>query len=787
MRRRSSEPPAGPTPPTPSADRPAAHGRPGRPRAAALLRAALASLLFLPFTAVGPAAADDWAPVEPPMTTPWTDEVSPDNALPEYPRPQMVREDWLNLNGLWEWAPAREGEAPPFGRTLDRRILVPYPVESALSGIAEDHDHMWYRRTFTVPDSWDGRRVVLNFDAVDWRARVWVNGTEVGDHSGGYDRFSLDVTDALREGGNEVVVGVHDPTDGGGQPVGKQRDEPGGIFYTSYTGIWQTVWLEPVAPAHTTRVDLTPDLPGETLDAVVHAERARGATARVTVLDGDTVVGTATGAPGTGIAVPVPDPRPWSPDDPFLYDVEVTLERGGRVHDRVESYTGMRSIGTEEVDGVLRPVLNGEYVFQVGTLDQGYWPDGVSTAPTDEALRFDIQAHLDLGYNTIRKHVKVEPDRWYHWADRMGLIVWQDMPSMAHAPDQAAQEQFETELREMVDQHRSFPSITQWIPFNEGWGQYDGARIADEVAAIDPSRLVTGASGWYDTGNGDVIDSHIYVGPGDPTPATDERISVLGEFGGLGLRVQGHEWSPGDGFGYAMVSDREALTHRYVGLMAGVQRLERTNGLSASIYTEITDVENELNGLWTYDRQELKVDADQVRAAHEDLIAGRPIGGTADLPEDEYRSLRVTTPGHTDRYVRHRDALGFTEPVDGDSSDLLKQDATWRIVAGLADDACYSLESRNHPGEYLRHRESRVYREAPDGSELFRRDATWCAVPGLSGTGVSLRSYNFPDQYLRHHDSELWLAGMGGPEPYETSHLFFEDASWAVEDPWAAP
>ncbi|GAA3753508.1 AbfB domain-containing protein [Salinactinospora qingdaonensis] len=748
---------------------------------------AAATALVLPLTVVTTAQAQEWSPQEPPLETPWTDDVSPSNALPEYPRPQLVRDEWQNLNGTWEWAPAQEGDEPPFGRPLDREILVPYPVESALSGIVEDTDRMWYRRTFTVPDSWDDRHVKLHFDAVDWEADVWVNGTKMGDHRGGYDRFSFDMTDALQEGENEIVVGVHDPTDSGQQAVGKQRNNPGGIFYTSYSGIWQTVWMEPVDPANITKLDLTPDVAGEHLDAVVHAVRDGGTTARVTVRDGDTVVGTATGEPESTIEVPVPDPHLWSPDDPFLYDVEVTLERGdkNKVRDRVESYAGMRSIDTEMVDGVLRPVLNGEYVFQMGALDQGYWPDGISTAPTDEALKFDIQAQKDLGFNTIRKHVKVEPDRWYYWADRLGMLVWQDMPSMAHSPDEAAQEQYEHELAEMIDQHHNFPSITHWIPFNEGWGQYDGARITDEVADMDPSRLVTGASGWFDTGNGDAVDSHIYVGPGDPTPASDERISILGEYGGLGLRFEEHEWSPGNGFGYEMVSDSESLTTRYVGLTAGVQRLERTNGLSAAIYTEITDVENELNGMWTYDRQRLKIDLERVKAAHEDLIAGRPVSGSVELPVDELRSLRVTTPGYTERYIRHQDSLGFTEVVDDDSSELLKEDATWRIVPGLADDQCYSLESLNYPGEYLRHRDSRVRREASDGSELFHQDATWCAVPGLAGSGVSFRSYNFPDQYLRHYAAELWLAGVGGPEAYETSESFNEDVTWALEDPWA--
>ncbi|MEE2036672.1 AbfB domain-containing protein [Nocardiopsis sp. CT-R113] len=752
------------------------------------LTAALAALLLVPALGASPAAAG--RPAEPagaadPLETPWTGDVSPDNALPEYPRPQMVREDWQNLNGLWEWAPAAEGEEPPLGTPLEGEILVPYPVESALSGVQEHHERMWYRRTFEVPESWDGQRVLLNFGAVDWQATVWVNGTEVGSHSGGYDKFSFDVADELTGGENEIVVGVYDPTDSGDQAVGKQRLDPGGIFYTAYSGIWQTVWMEPVAPAHVTRLDVTPDVDGEQVEVVVNTEGAEGTTARVTVRDGGTEVGSATGPPDSAITVPVPDPHLWSPDDPFLYDIDVTLEQDGETVDGVAGYTGMRSVSVGEVDGVLRPLLNGEYVFQVGTLDQGYWPDGISTAPTDEALRFDLQAHKDLGYNTVRKHVKVEPDRWYHWADVLGLIVWQDMPNTTAEPGQAGKDQFEAELREMVDEHRSFPSVTHWIPFNEGWGQYDGARITDEVKEQDPSRLVTGASGWHDTGNGDAVDSHIYVGPGNPAPATDTRISVLGEFGGYGLRVEGHEWSPGDGFGYEMLSDSDSLTTRYVGLMAGVQRLERTHGLSAAIYTEITDVENELNGMWTYDRQVLKIDQEAAAAAHADLIAGRPVGGREEVDTGAY-SLRVTTPGHEDRYLRHENGLAFTAPVDEDSSALLRADATWRIVPGLADDACFSLESHNRPGEYLRHAESRVSREPSDGSTLFEEDATWCAVPGLGGDGVSFRSYNFPDKFLRHYDSELWLSGAGGTgAPRDTSDRYAEDVTWALEAPWA--
>ncbi|HJE58860.1 MAG TPA: AbfB domain-containing protein [Nocardiopsis listeri] len=737
----------------------------------------LAAILALSSLSASPAGAQP----ETPLKTPWTDEVSPDNALPDYPRPQMVREDWENLNGTWQWAPGEEGEEPPFDTDLGGEILVPYPIESALSGVQEHHDRVWYRRTVEVPDSWDGDRVLLNFGAVDWDSRVWVNGTSVGSHTGGYDKFSFDVTDALREGENEIIVGVYDPSDAGEQPVGKQRLEPGGIWYTTHTGIWQTVWMEPVPDTHVTRLDITPDVPGERLGVVVNAAGSDDSTATVTVRDAEGAeVGSATGATNSAITVDVPDAHLWSPDDPYLYDVDVTLDSG----DEVAGYTGMRSIEVGQVDGVTRPLLNGEYVFQVGTLDQGYWPDGISTAPTDEALRFDIESHKDLGFNTIRKHVKVEPDRWYYWADRLGVMVMQDMPSMSGDPGREGRDQFETELRALVDEHRSFPSIVNWIVFNEAWGQYDeDARITEDVKDSDPSRLVTGASGWHDTGNGDIVDSHIYVGPGDPAPAEEDRVSVLGEFGGYNLPVEGHEWSPGDGFGYEDITDGESLATRYVGLMAGVQRLERTHGLSAAIYTEITDVETELNGFWTYDRRVLKVDPEVIAAAHERLLSGEPVGGIADVPLEENLSLRVTTPGHQDRYLAHSEGLGVTAPVD--DSEETRADATWRFVPGLADDTCVSVESVNFPGEYLRHKESRVHREPSDDGTLFAQDATWCAVPGLGGEGVSLRSYNFPDRYLRHYESQLWLSGAGGAgEDRDTSENYDHDVTWSVEDPW---
>ncbi len=575
--------------------------------------------------APSPSAPPAWTPKKPPLSTRWTSEVNSEAVLPEYPRPQLVRPDWLNLNGVWEFAAAKEGETPPINQALAERVLVPFPIESALSGLQRYHDRMWYRRTFTVPEAWNGRRVQLNFGAVDWEATVYVNGQQVGAHRGGYDAFSLDITAALQDGSNELIVGVYDPTDSGGQPVGKQRIAPEGIFYTSSSGIWQTVWLEPTQTAWITRLDMTPDLEGEAIRVIAHGAGTEGSTARVQALDGGTVVGEASGAVGSEIRVPVPAPKLWSPEQPFLYDLRVVLGDGRSEGDAVTSYFGMRSIAVAKIGRVLRPMLNGSFVFQMGTLDQGFWPDGLYTAPTDEALRFDVQQHKDLGFNLIRKHVKVEPQRWYYWADKLGLLVWQDMPSMKlENPTPEARQQFEVELRELIDEHRSAPSIVMWVPFNEGWGAYEPRRIADLVKEWDGSRLVNNNSGVnccgnVDGGNGDVVDWHVYVGPEMGLPSA-VRSSVLGEFGGLGLKIEGHEWRPGTHFSYKDERDPAALTTRYHELITKVEGLMANLGLSAAVYTQLTDVETEVNGLLTYDRQVLKPDAGAIKAVNQHLI-----------------------------------------------------------------------------------------------------------------------------------------------------------------------
>jgi hypothetical protein len=567
------------------------------------------------------------------IATRWAADVDPAHPLPDYPRPQMAREQWQNLNGTWQFAGAEAGDAPPIGRHLAERIVVPYPVESRLSGIARHEDRMWYRRTFTVPPSWrsGGQRVLLHLDAVDWEATVYVNGRQVGTHRGGYDRFTVDVTDVLTASGpQELVVGVVDPTDQGGQPLGKQRLNPSGIFYTPSSGIWQTVWMEPVSSAHIDRLDMTPDVADRSLRLTVRGSGVTDQVAVVTARDGQRVVGGVSGPVGSELRVPVPDPKLWSPDRPFLYDLDVELRQPsgtGQPLDVVHSYFGMRTIGVGKVGDRMRMLLNGKPTFEMGPLDQGFWPDGIYTAPTDDALRYDLDQTKAMGFNAVRKHVKVEPDRWYHWADRLGLLVWQDMPAMptGRAPSEADRAQFEAELRRMVDQHLDHPAIVMWVPFNEGWGQYDQARIADVVKGWDPSRLVDNMSGInccgaVDGGNGDVMDFHIYPGPGTPGAPSDTRASVLGEYGGLGLPVLGHTWA-GGGWGYAVEPDADALTDDYVQMSGRLRQLQSCAGLSAAIYTQTTDVETELNGLMTYDRAVIKPHVAQVRDANQAVIA----------------------------------------------------------------------------------------------------------------------------------------------------------------------
>ncbi|WP_423921777.1 PA14 domain-containing protein [Frigoribacterium sp. 2-23] len=566
------------------------------------------------------------------LTTPWADDVDPANPLPEYPRPQLAREAWQNLNGQWQFADFAKTDRLPFGKDLDEKVVVPFPIESQLSGVERHEDSMVYRRTFEVPKDWkrnDKNRVQLNFGAVDYSTTVYVNARKVATHVGGYDSFSADITDALnKKGANEIVVRVDDTT--GNQPRGKQDPNPSGIFYTPSSGIWQTVWLEPVQSAHIDRLKMTPDLTTSSLKVTaVSASASSKSKVEVLVRDHDgVIVGSATGAANQQLTVPISELHLWTPDDPFLYDVTATM-KGGGTSDTVTSYQGMRSISIGDVGGQKKILLNGKPTFLLSTLDQGYWPDGVYTAPTDEALAWDISTTKELGFNTIRKHIKVEPARWYYHADQIGMLVWQDMPANNGGnADRATQDSFRAQLKTMIDQHDSFTSIIGWIPFNEGWGEWNRdvtGEIADNVKAQDPSRLVNAHSGVNccnskgDSGRGDIIDWHQYTGPALPKPDA-RRAAIDGEHGGFSYSAPGHVWPGGSVNPYGEVATPAELTAAYVANTNALVGPASTY-LSGSVYTQLTDVEGEVNGFYTYDRRIEKMDRAAVRAANLAVIA----------------------------------------------------------------------------------------------------------------------------------------------------------------------
>ena len=581
------------------------------------------SLLALVFLA-GTRQAD--MTPRPQLTTRWTASVNPDAPHQEYPRPQFRRKDWVNLNGRWDFAISSTTERPSrFGS----KIVVPFPVESYLSGVQRrvpDGGSVWYRRSFTAPK---GERLLLNFEASDWDTTVWVNGGEVGRHQGGYDPFTFDITDSLKGRGlQELVVRVIDPTDSGPQPRGKQVRKPGSIWYTPTTGIWGTVWLEPVPAEHLRRILVTPHNSGE-VDVRLYPEYNRvGPKIKIEIegtppVNADFSVGL-----GDGFAderIRVPDPELWAPEHPRLYKLKVTCGR-----DVVESYFAFRevSVGTEP-DGKTRLLLNGKPYFMIGPLDQGFWPDGLYTAPTEKAMQYDLDVTKKLGFNMVRKHVKVEPRTWYAYCDRIGLLVWQDMPSGdgyigPKDPDFKRTETsaaiFERELAAMIDTHYNSPSIVTWVLFNEGWGQYDTERLAKWVKDRDPSRLLDATTGWSDRGVGDMHDVHDYPGPSSPEPEA-HRAAVLGEFGGLGLPTPGHMWQE-KAWGYQSFKTRAELTTRFEEILGKLTDLVANPGCSAGVYTQTTDVETEANGLMTYDRAVLKMDAKRVRAAIDRLTAG---------------------------------------------------------------------------------------------------------------------------------------------------------------------
>lgn len=594
------------------------------------------AMIALSLLATGAASAQ-YAPAGDKIRTPWAEQIDVNNVWKEYPRPIMERTAWKNLNGLWSYAVKPKGEAQP--TKWDGEILVPFCIESSLSGVGKtlgDKNELWYNRTFTVPAQWKKQNVLLHFGAVDWKADVWVNDVKVGSHTGGYVPFSFDITQALKAGENKLTVRVWDPTDRGYQPRGKQVCNPDGIWYTPVSGIWQTVWLEPVAPMHIENLRILPNVDANTVTVTVQKSvECPAMMAEVKVLDGGKLVATARGINNEPVEVRMPEnPKLWSPDSPFLYDLEVTIYKDGKPVDSVKSYAAMRKISTKRDDnGIVRMQLNNKDLFQFGPLDQGWWPDGLYTAPSYEAMIFDIDKTKEWGFNMIRKHIKVEPAAWYTYCDRKGIIVWQDMPSGDRNPEWQMHQYFTgTELKrsaeseacyrkewkEIMDFLYSYPCICTWVPFNEAWGQFKTPEIAEWTKQYDPSRLVNPASGGNFYHCGDIVDLHNYPGP-RMYLYDGERANVLGEYGGIGLALEGHLWQPDRNWGYVQFKNSKEVTDEYVKF--GNELLKYIKqGFTAAVYTQTTDVEIEVNGVMTYDRKVMKMDEKRLRKMNDEIV-----------------------------------------------------------------------------------------------------------------------------------------------------------------------
>ena len=601
----------------------------------------LAFALVLGLAACTEKADVQWAPLQEHILTPWASQVDPLNPLPEYPRPQLERAAWQSLNGLWDYAIGpKEGEKP----APEGKILVPFAVESALSGVGRHitaDDALWYSTSFSIPRKWKGQEVWLNFQAVDWSTEVWLNGRRVGSHTGGYTAFSFNITPYIIKGKQELVVKVLDATDNDEQPRGKQVSNPDGIWYTPVSGIWQTVWLEPTpTQARLVNYKAVTEDEGESLVVTPVVEGTKdGDKVVVRFLDGPQVLEEHKLTPGQSVTLMPADPQLWSPERPFLYGLELSIEREGKVIDKVSAYAALREIKeVTDAAGHKRIGLNGKPYFQYGPLDQGWWPDGLYTAPTDEALRYDIEQTKAFGFNMIRKHIKVEPARWYYWCDRLGILVWQDMPcpadshlgswnmwSWASPEDdskltESAKATYYKEWGEILEQQQVFPCIAVWVPFNEAWAQFDTYKVVAFTKEKDPSRLVNAASGGNSYREcGDIFDSHNYPDPKMKFTSEGKQIDVLGEYGGIGWPVEGHLWQPDRNWGYVQFKSGEEVLAQYRDYAL---QLKKTiaEGVSAAVYTQTTDVEGEVNGLMTYDRAVTKMPADELYKINREVI-----------------------------------------------------------------------------------------------------------------------------------------------------------------------
>ena len=614
--------------------------------------------IFFVLISITGVQAQSWKAVEGKIISQWAKTVNPENAWQEYPRPQFERAQWKNLNGLWDYAILKTNEIQP--KRYQGKILVPFSFESPLSGVGKNidpEDKMWYRKNFELPKNWSGKDVVIHFEAVDYTCAVWVNDVLVGTHKGGFDRFSFNITPYLKTNRQQkIVLAVEDATNFSSQPRGKQQINASGIYYTPVSGIWQTVWLEAVSSeAYLKQVKTTTNIDENTVTLIPLSNQSlvSGYMVRTTVFFNGEKVTSGETKPNMPLTLKIDTPKLWSPDHPHLYDVSMSLMNpSGTEIDRVESYFGMRKISLGDHKGVKYLFLNNAPLFHYGTLDQGWWPDGLLTPPSDKAMRYDIEMTKAMGFNMIRKHVKIEPDRWYYHCDKLGIMVWQDMPSYNRLALKTLEEmektkrkdriynalerihgedddlnrrsedaaQFEWELRRMVDLHYNAPSIVMWVPFNEGWGQYDTCRITDFVKQLDPDRLVNPTSGWTLRPCGDIYDIHTYHVDLTVPPTALDRATVVGEFGGIGYPINENLWNPEmRNWGYQTYYNAEDLLKNYIYKFNQIVEMKEENGLSAAVYTQTTDVEGEINGLMTYDRKVTKMPAETLKELHSKL------------------------------------------------------------------------------------------------------------------------------------------------------------------------
>jgi len=646
--------------------------------------------------------------LNPSMKTRWAAEVSAGNVWQQYPRPQVERAQWKCLNGLWEYTILPKGSDIP--TQFDGTILVPFPIESQLSGVQKkvlpDQD-LWYHTVFSVPDSWKKQQIILHFGACDWHSTLYINGKKVGEHKGGYDAFQFDITDFLLTGKNKILLKTSDPSDKSWQPVGKQVLKPEGCFYTTVTGIWQTVWIEPVSKTHLQSVKYLTDIDKSTLTIIPQIsfpEKNIRLIAEAS-FNGITVARAEVSA-DKNIELPLKNAKLWSPDHPNLYDLKLTLVNGNKQIDLVKSYFGMRKISIgQDNDSYVRILLNNHFVFQNGPLDQGYWPDGLYTPPTESAMINDLQMVKQLGFNMLRKHVKVECDRFYYWCDKMGILVWQDMPNgdtkiWGELPDiersTESEQQFRFEYSRMIEQHYNFPSIVMWVPFNEGWGQFKSAEITAWTKQLDPTRLVNHASGWSDRGVSDVKDIHTYPEPSTP-PAEKNRAIVIGEFGGLGYFVDGHLWNNSN-WGYHNMQKENQLIETYASYYKNIYSDVKQKGLSAVIYTQLTDVETECNGLLTYDRAVLKIKPQIAYGINKNLFLDSPFIDPSEGWINRMDKITISAPAGLDiRYTLDgtepsRNSLLYTQPIEFAENQVIKAKSFNKSSESLSSEVA-SLQS----------------------------------------------------------------------------------------------